>query len=147
MRLEGGFLLDLIKFAIVKALLKINIKIGRKLALYHAKYSADEEVGQVAQRQSLNMKGMANRLNAVMLHDQDIIDKRWEECEKCEHLETDEKFGKTYSKCNQCGCFMKIGDQYIKTRVSTAACPIGKWDKEYNFIQGQSTNGTKPITK
>ena len=149
MPLDEELILDRLKFKIVKFLLRINIKIGQRLARYHAKFSADNEIDQVAQRQNFDMRGVANRMKAVMIHDQDIIDKRWAECEKCEHLKTNEKMNTKYHQCNLCKCMMKVGDTYIKTRVATAKCPLDppKWDKEYNFIKGQPTNGTKPITK
>ena len=34
----------------------------------------------------------------------------------------------------------------VKTRVATARCPIGKWEKEYKFIEGKKVNGTQPTT-
>ena len=127
--------LELAKLKIVKFLLDINIKIGRRLAFYHAKYSAGEEVEEVMQRQKFDLRGMNDRMKNVMIHDQDIIDKRWEICKSCEFL-TDT------NRCLKCGCFMKV-----KTRVATVACPIRKWDKEYNFMEGKTTNGTQPIVK
>ena len=44
------------------------------------------------------------------------IDKRISICEGCEH------FIKITKKCSKCGCFMKL-----KTRLTDASCPIGKW--------------------
>ena len=116
--------------AFLKFLLKINIFIGRKITYLIAKYEAESEVQEVVKSQKFDMRGMSDRLKNVMLHDQDIIDKRWDICKGCEFL-TDN------NKCQKCGCFMKV-----KTRVATVACPIGKWDKEYDFIEGKATNGT-----
>ena len=127
--------LELVKLKVVKFLLDINIKIGRRLAFHHAKLSAGKEVDEVAKKQKFDLRGMKERVKAVMLHDQDIIDKRWAICEGCEFLDKN-------NRCEKCGCFMKV-----KTRVATVACPIGKWDKEYNFIEGKPTNGTQPVVK
>ena len=44
------------------------------------------------------------------------IDKRISICEGCEH------FIKITKQCSKCGCFMKL-----KTRLTDASCPIGKW--------------------
>ena len=55
---------------------------------------------------------------------EDIINKRWDLCQGCEFLKND--------KCEKCGCFMKV-----KTRIATARCPIGKWEKEYDFMKGK----------
>jgi len=121
----------------LKYLLKINIFIGRRITYLIAKYEAQDEVEEVVKSQKFDMRGMSNRLKNVMIHDQDVIDKRWAECEKCEHLI------KATNQCGVCKCFMKI-----KTRVATAQCPLSppKWDKEYEFIKGKKVNGTHITT-
>ena len=103
---------------------------------YQAKYSAGDDIEKVTKKQKFDLRGMSSRLKNVLLHDQDIIDKRWAECEKCEFLK------KPTNQCEKCKCFMKV-----KTRVATARCPIGKWEKEYNFMENKSTNGTHPTTE
>ena len=139
--------LDLLKLKVVIFLLKYNIKIGRKLSLYRAKYSAGKQVRQTAQNQKFDLRNMSDRMKNVLLYDQDAIDRRWAECEKCEFLTTNEKLGKTYNRCEKCGCFMKVGDNFVKIKVATASCPIGKWGKEYEFIKGKPTNGTQLVAK
>ena len=61
---------------------------------------------------------------------QEIAQKRWEECIKCDRLlydeinpDTDKKDG----RCTECGCFMNV-----KTHYATAECPIKKWNKYEN---------------
>tara|TARA_Y100000310_G_C20385115_1_gene670046 strand:+ start:287 stop:700 length:414 start_codon:yes stop_codon:yes gene_type:complete len=133
--------LELVRLKIIIFLLKCNIKIGRKLAFYRTKYSSRVPMNKNIQNQRMNqgqkfdMRGISNRIKNVMLHDQEIIDRRWAECEKCEFLSP-----KT-SQCEKCNCFMKV-----KTRVATAACPIGKWDKEYKFMEGKAVNGSTSTT-
>ena len=122
--------MELVKLKIIDFLLKYNIKIGQKLAFYQAKYSAGEEVEQMVKKQKFDLRGMSNRMKNVILYDQDIIDKRREICDGCEF-----KLG---LNCKKCGCFIKA-----KTRVATASCPVGKWEKEYKFIEGKATNGTQ----
>ena len=53
---------------------------------------------------------------------QEIAQKRWEECIKCDKInpDTDKKDG----RCTECGCFMNV-----KTHYATAECPIKKWKK------------------
>ena len=131
MKLPDG---ELIFLAFLKFLLKINVFIGRKIMYLIAKYEAEGEVQEVVKSQKFDMRGMSDRLKNVMLHDQDIIDKRWDICKGCEFLNND--------KCDKCGCFMKV-----KTRVATARCPIGKWEKEYEFIKGRKVNGTHAPTE
>ena len=116
---------------IINFLLKINIQIGKRLAFYQAKYSAQEEIETLTKSQKFDLRGMSDRVKNVILYDQDIVDRRWAECEKCEFLI------KPTNNCKKCGCFMKA-----KTRVATARCPIGKWEKEYDFIKGKPINGT-----
>ena len=53
------------------------------------------------------------------IKDQEKIDKRLEICRACDH------FIKLTTQCTKCGCIMKA-----KATLKTAACPIGKWQKE-----------------
>ena len=115
--------MELVKYKIIKYLLKLNIKIGRKLTFLLARYEADE---YAVKNENFDLRTIPSRIKNVMLHDQDIIDKRWDECQKCEFLL------KPTNNCKKCGCFMKV-----KTKVATASCPIGKWGKEYDFIKGK----------
>lgn len=127
--------MDSVKFNIIVWLLKLNIKLGQALVFYRAKYAAEEEVKELAKDQNFDLRGMKDRLKAVILHDQDIIDNRWAICMDCEFLSDN-------NKCEKCGCYMKV-----KTKIGTVACPIGKWDKEYDFMKGKKTNGIQPIAK
>ena len=123
------------KLKVVNFLLKINIAIGRRLAFYQAKFKAHQEVEKAVKQEKFDLRGMGKRLKNVFLHDEDIINKRWAECEKCEFLV------KATNQFTKCKCFMKV-----KTRVATASCPIGKWGKEYNFIEGKKVNGINTTT-
>ena len=127
--------LESVKLKILKYLFKINVKIGRRLAFYISGYNASREVGDAVKKQKFDLRGMKERMKAVTIHDQDIIDKRWDICKSCEFLT--EK-----NMCQKCGCFMKV-----KTRIATVACPIDKRGKEYNFMEGRATNGTQPVVK
>ena len=104
------------KLNIIQFLLNINISIGKKLAFYQAKYSATKEVERIVKNQKFDLRSMTDKVKNILIYDQNIIDKRWSECEKCEFLI------KPTNNCSKCGCFMKI-----KTRVATSSCPIGKW--------------------
>ena len=127
--------MELVKLKIIEYLLKTNIKIGQRLTFYYSKYSAEGEVGEIIKSQNFDLRGMKDRVKSVLIHDQDIINKRWTICEGCEFLREN-------NTCEKCGCFMKI-----KSRIATVACPIGKWDKEYDFMQGKPTNGTQLVVK
>ena len=147
MRLGEGFSLDRLKEKVIKFLLDLNLKIGTKLLSLNAQYSRNHQNGQAVQQKTVPSDNMKERIKAVIIDDQSIVDKRWSECQKCEHLEKREKLGVEYNRCNQCGCFMKIGDQHIKTKMATAACPVGKWDKEYHFIKGTPSSKPELVTK
>ena len=61
---------------------------------------------------------------------QEIAQKRWDECIKCDRLlydETNPDTNKKDGRCTECGCFMNV-----KTHYATAECPIGKWKKFEN---------------
>ena len=115
--------MESVKYNVISFLLKFNIKIGRKLSYLLAKYEADE---YAVKNEKVDLRSIPKRIKNVLLHDQDIIDKRFSMCQDCEH------FIKPTSQCKKCGCFMKV-----KTKVATARCPIGKWDNEYDFIKGK----------
>ena len=101
---------------LITFLLNLNIKIGKYLAFYHAQFLAQEEIEQMSKSKIFDLRKMSDRVKNVLLYDKNIIDERWAECEQCEFLI------KPTNSCKKCGCFMKI-----KTRVSLAKCPIGKW--------------------
>ena len=123
----------LVKLKIVEFLLRCNIKVGQKLAFYHAMYSATDEIKTVSKGEKFDLRGMSNRMKNIIIHDQDVIDKRLAECNKCEFL------FKPTNTCKKCGCFVDA-----KTKIATASCPVGKWGKEYEFIKGVAVNGTSP---
>ncbi len=115
--------MGLVKYKVVKYLLKLNIDLGKKLVFLLAKYEADE---YAEKNEKFDLRAIPGRIKKVLLHDSAIIESRMAECHDCEH------FIKATSQCKKCGCFMKV-----KTRFATARCPIGKWEKEYDFIKGK----------
>ncbi len=127
--------MELVKLKLVKSLIYINVWIGRKLMLYQAKYSLEQEIEEAVQKESIDIRKQSSRFRNIWLHDQEIIDRRWSECQGCEYLI------KATNQCKKCGCFMKV-----KTKVATARCPVGKWEKEYDFIKGEAVNGLKAAT-
>ena len=127
--------MDSVKLKIINLLLVGIRVVGKRLVFLKQKYMAEKQVGRMVKQQNFDMRNMGNRLKNVMLHDQEIIDKRWAECEKCEFLTPKTK------QCQKCNCFMKM-----KTRVATASCPIGKWEKEYDFMKGKKVNGSQVTT-
>tara|TARA_Y100000310_G_C20295933_1_gene629386 strand:- start:124 stop:507 length:384 start_codon:yes stop_codon:yes gene_type:complete len=127
-------MLETVKLNVISSLLKFNVKIGRKLTLYQAIYDTQGEVEEMGKSEDFDLRGLSNRVKNVLIHDQDVIDKRWAICQECEFLT--EK-----NRCKKCGCFMKK-----KTKVATVGCPIGKWGKEYDFIKGRSLNGINTTT-
>ena len=111
--------MELVKF--INFLLQLNVKIGRKLTHLLAKYEADE---YAEKNENIDLRNIPNRIKNIILHDQDIIDKRFSMCQDCEH------FINITSQCKKCGCFMKV-----KTKLATSRCPVGKWDRE--IIKGE----------
>jgi len=112
------------KYKIVNSLLHFNVIIGKKLLHLLAKYEADD---YAVKNEKMDLRGISDRIKSVVLHDSAIIDARLAECRDCEH------FIKATSQCKKCGCFMKV-----KARLATASCPIGKWEKEYDFMKGRN---------
>tara|TARA_Y100000310_G_C20388585_1_gene671649 strand:- start:340 stop:726 length:387 start_codon:yes stop_codon:yes gene_type:complete len=127
-------ILGLVRLKIIDFLLKLNIKIGRRLSFYHTKYSIEDEIEQLVNSQNFDLRGMKSRIKSMILKDKDIIDRRRAICDDCEF-----KMG---LNCKKCGCFIRP-----KTKIATTSCPIGKWDAEYNFMQGKATNDTQLVVK
>jgi hypothetical protein len=50
-----------------------------------------------------------------LVADPDVAYSRLQICLGCEHLQK-------HTRCDKCGCFMKV-----KTKLTYAKCPIGKW--------------------
>ena len=105
--------MDYLKLKIVDFLFKYNLKIGQKLMYYQAKYRVDDMIttGKVDQRK------LEGRFKKWIIYDQEILDRRRAECEKCEY-----KFG---FNCRKCGCVISA-----KTKFKNQRCPVGKWEKE-----------------
>jgi len=118
----------------LRYLLKLNIKIGQKLTYLIARYEARNEIEEVIKTGKFDMRGISERFKNVIIHDEDIVNRRWDICKACPELTAS-------NRCKQCGCFMKV-----KTKIATSRCPIGKWEKEYEFIKGQAVNGTHTTT-
>ena len=107
-------------------LLEVNLFIGKKIS----KSLAVEEIDKFTKtNDSIDMRNISGRLKKILLYDENIINKRWDLCQGCEFLKND--------KCEKCGCFMKV-----KTKIASARCPIGKWEKEDKFIPNQNLNVT-----
>ena len=121
--------------AFLKYLLKLNIKMGQKLTYLIARYEARNEIKEVFETGKLDMRGISDRFKNVIIHDEDVVNRRWDICKAWPELMDS-------NRCKQCGCFMKV-----KTKISTSRCPIGKWEKEYEFIKGQAVNGTRSSTE
>ena len=129
--LEGELILVFLKF-----FLKLNIKIGQKITYLIARYEARNEIGEAIESGKLDMRNISERFKNIIIHDEDIVNKRLDICKSCEFL------FKPTNTCKKCGCFMNA-----KTKIATQRCPIGKWEKEYEFIKGQAVNGTRTTTE
>ena len=111
----GEQILASAKLYVVQSLISGLKKITLKLLYLQAKYEIDE---YATKNDKFDLRTIPSRIKNLILHDQDIIDKRWEICSGCEFLTG-------MNRCEKCGCFMKV-----KTRISEASCPIGLWGKE-----------------
>ena len=68
--------MESVKLKIINTLLDGLRILMLKLLYFQAKYKSTEEIDQTTKQQKSGMKGIANRFKNVLLHDQDIIDKR-----------------------------------------------------------------------
>ena len=101
--------------AFLKYLLKLYIVVGKKLTYLIAKYEAHAEIEEAIKTGNINLKNIKSRF---LIHDEDAINKRVDECMNCEYL-----FKPTKS-CKKCGCFVMA-----KTRFKNQKCPDNRWDR------------------
>ena len=67
--------------------------------------------------------------------------------DKPSNFNKDLKYGEKREKRVHDLLHMKAGDKFVKIRLATSRCPVGKWEKEYEFIKGQAVNGTRATTE
>ena len=69
--------MESVKLNIINGLLWGLKKATLKLLFYQAKYQTDEAIGEVVKKDSkFDLRKIPEKLKKVMLHDQEIIDKR-----------------------------------------------------------------------
>ena len=92
------------------------LQILRAMALYLLKVKAGMEVEVYADTHStLDMRKAPPAIRKNIIHDESVLNQRWDLCLSCEFL-TDA------NTCKKCGCFMAV-----KHKLKGASCPIGKW--------------------
>tara|TARA_Y100000310_G_scaffold343643_1_gene452244 strand:+ start:118 stop:477 length:360 start_codon:yes stop_codon:yes gene_type:complete len=106
--------LESYKLLFIEWLLEINIAIGKKLVNMIARMEADQ---YAEDNKELDMRTVSPAVKRGIIHDEAVLNERWNLCLGCEFL-TDS------NKCEKCGCFMKV-----KHKMAYAKCPIGKWDR------------------
>ena len=105
------------------------LEILRAISIYFLKKKAIIESNSYAEtNEEIDMRVVPPSVKLNIIHDQEILDHRWDLCSGCEFL-TDS------NKCEKCGCFMKV-----KHKLAFASCPIGKWDK-YSETKGKVLSG------
>ena len=114
MQLEGVLILVSAKLKIINSLLPVIKKIAVKLLYLQAKYESDN---YAKVNKKIDLSSISDRIRGFILHDKDIITRRWDICMDCEFLHKQ-------NRCKKCGCFMKV-----KTKISIASCPIRKWGR------------------
>jgi len=112
------------KVLFIEFCLGITKSIMLKLLFLKAKYEADT---YAETSKTFDLRKAPLSFKRVLIEDQSILDYRWDLCKGCEFLRDD-------NRCLKCGCWMTV-----KYKISTARCPIGKWDrvntKEQNVVK------------
>ena len=94
------------------------LEVLRAVSIYFLNKKARLEVDDYAvENKSLDMRTAPPAIRKNIIHDQTVLDERWNLCQGCEFLTEG-------NRCQKCGCFMKV-----KHKLAFAKCPIGKWDK------------------
>ena len=114
MPLEEELILAYLK--VINFLLNLNIKIGKRLAFYQAKYSTKDEINSLMNKKKFDLRTLSTNLKKLIIYDQSIIDNRMDICRGCEF------YFKATGQCTICKCIAKL-----KTRISVEVCPKQKW--------------------
>ena len=94
------------------------LQILRAISIYFLKIQARLETDEfVENNEELDMRTTPSAVKKHVIHDEDILNMRWDLCSSCEFLTES-------NKCQKCGCFMKV-----KHKLAFASCPIGKWGR------------------
>ncbi|MAF25544.1 hypothetical protein CL634_08240 [bacterium] len=102
------------KLLFIEWLLEINIAMGQKLVNTKAHMEADQYAENNAE---LDMRTIPPAVKKGIIHDEAVLNERWNLCKGCEHLTES-------NRCDICNCFMKV-----KHKLAYAKCPIDKWDR------------------
>ena len=107
-------ILESVKLLFVEWILEVL----RAVSIYFLNIKARIEVDDYAeQNEEIDMRTAPPLVRSGIIHNQEILDMRWDLCTGCEFLTES-------NRCQKCGCFMKV-----KHKFANASCPIGKWDK------------------
>ena len=94
------------------------LEVLRAISIYFLNKKARMETDEYAiENKTLDMRTAPASVKRGIIHDQVVLDERWNLCSGCEFLTES-------NKCQKCGCFMKV-----KHKLAFAKCPIGKWEK------------------
>ena len=124
------FLIFTNKLLFVEFCLGVLKSITLKFLYLQAKYQTDS---MALNNQELDLRKTTSFQKQFFIHDQEILDYRWNLCKGCEFLKDDDR-------CSSCGCYMKI-----KHRIANARCPLNPPKWESVFKKGKVLNGD-PIT-
>ena len=109
------------------------LEILRAVSIYFLNKKARLETDEFAiNNDTIDMRTAPETIRRGVIHNQTILDERWDLCTSCEFL-TEE------NTCQKCGCFMKV-----KHKLAFASCPIGKWDR-YSVTDKKVLSGS-PVT-
>ena len=122
MQLEGVLILVSAKLLFVEWILEVLRAISIYFLNKQARIKAEV---YIEKNESRDIRTIPPAVKRGIIHDQSVLDKRWDLCSGCEFLTES-------NKCEKCGCFMKI-----KHKFGWASCPIGKWGK----FTGKAVNG------
>ena len=103
-----------VKLIIVEWILEVL----RAVSIYFLNRKARIEADIYAiENEELDMRTVKPAIKRGIIHDEAILNMRWDLCSSCEFLTES-------NKCTKCGCFMKV-----KHKFGFAKCPVGKWER------------------
>ena len=113
--------MESVKLLVVEWILEVLRAVSIKFLNIKARIEVDK---YAETNEEIDLRVAPKIVRQAIIHDQEVLDMRWDLCQGCEFLTE-------ANRCTKCGCFMKV-----KHKLSMAKCPIGKWGKYKGEVSG-----------
>ena len=95
------------------------LEVLRAVSIKFLNIKARIEVDKYAEtNEEIDLRVAPKIVRQAIIHDQEVLDMRWDLCQGCEFLTE-------ANRCTKCGCFIEV-----KARWAKEACPDHRWPEK-----------------